>query len=59
MGTDTSPGDPSQSHQHQDSPATTSLTQNREAPENLGVVFNRQGNRRVCGSTDLLEEEPR
>ena len=42
-----------------DSHATSPLTQHGEASENLSVIFNSQGNRRIRRSTNLLEKELR
>lgn len=39
--------------------AASSLTQDGEAPENLSVIFNSQGDRWICRSTNLLEKQPR
>lgn len=40
-----------------DSHATSSLTQDSEASKNLSVIFNSQGNRWICRSTNLLEKQ--
>lgn len=42
-----------------DSHATSSLTQDSEASKNLSVIFNSQGNRWICRSTNLLEKQLR